>query len=87
MKTLLLFAGIWIVTLSAALAQQGGCDRYLSVDYFRGPVYDHRNLSGALQLGTTQGVGFTYLRRVDGGEPCNADNKIIKLFYCWFSFS
>ena len=58
-----------MMTLSAALAQQGGRDCYWSVDYFRGPVYDHRNLSGALQLGTTQGFGVSYLRRVDGSEP------------------
>lgn len=56
------------MTLSAA-AQDAGRDRYWSVDYLRGPVYDHRNLSAALQLGTTQGVGVSYLWRVDGSEP------------------
>ena len=69
MKALLIFATLWMMTLSAALAQQGGRDCYWSVDYLRGPVYDHRNLAAALQLGTTQGVGVSYLRRVDGSEP------------------
>ena len=68
MKALLLSA-ICMATLSAAVAQDAGRDRYWSVDYFRGPVYDHRNLSAALQLGTTQGVGVSYLRCVDGSEP------------------
>lgn len=65
---LLLLATIWIITLSAT-AQESGRDAYWSVDYLRGPVYDHRNLAGALNLGTTQGVGVSYLRRVDGSEP------------------
>lgn len=69
MKALLIFATLWMMTLSAAFAQQGGRDCYWSVDYLRGPVYDHRNLAAALQLGTTQGVGVSYLRRVDGSEP------------------
>ena len=79
MKTLLLFATIWMMTLSAALAQQGGRDCFWSVDYFRGPVYDHRNMSGALQLGTTQGFGVSYLRRVNGSEPWHHYYRLPKL--------
>jgi hypothetical protein len=66
---LLLLTTIWIITLSAALAQKDAHDSYWTVNYLRGPVYDHRNLSGVLQLGITQGVGVEYLMRVDGSEP------------------
>lgn len=69
MRQILLFAVFWIAAISAVRAQDNVCDRYWSVDYLRGPVYDHRNLGAALQLGTTQGVGVSYLKRVDGSEP------------------
>lgn len=76
---LLLIATIWITALQVALAQDNGHDSYWSFDYLRGPVYDHRNLSGVLQFGTTQGVGVTYLRRVDGGEPWHHYYRLPKL--------
>ncbi|MCR5454191.1 MAG: acyloxyacyl hydrolase [Bacteroidales bacterium] len=68
----ILIIAFGIATISAAMAQDDNAPQhqsYWSVDYLRGPVYDHRNLSGVLQLSTTQGFGVSYLRRVDGSEP------------------
>ncbi|MBP5369906.1 MAG: acyloxyacyl hydrolase [Bacteroidales bacterium] len=43
-------------------------NKYLSVRYLHGPVYDHRGLSGVLDFHSTDGVGFEYLVETDGSR-------------------
>ncbi len=81
MKTarLLLSAAIITASLTASPAQEKSHDSHLTIDYLRGPVYDHRKLAGVLDLGMTQGIGLEYLRKVDGGEPWHHHYRSPKL--------
>lgn len=54
-------------------------NKYFSVSYLRGPVYDHRDLAGVLDFSITQGVGAEYLFDVSGSKPWHSNYRAPKL--------
>lgn len=56
---------IFIAIPLSILAQD---NKYLSASYFTGPVYDHRNISSILPMGTARGVGVEYLHSASGAD-------------------
>ncbi|MDD6003690.1 MAG: acyloxyacyl hydrolase [Bacteroidales bacterium] len=71
---LIFFAAIFaaFITPSAYASDTSGVklprNKYLSLRYLHGPVYDHRGLSGVLDYRTTNGIAAEYLVETDGSR-------------------
>ncbi|MBO4243605.1 MAG: acyloxyacyl hydrolase [Bacteroidales bacterium] len=54
-------------------------NKYLSLRYLHGPVYDHRQLSGVLDFRAGNGIGAEYLVETDGSRAWENDYGLPRL--------